>query len=306
MTCHINQSTRQLQNVNKCLQISKHALIAPTFKSPPWGSVCYTLHALCVGAGAHVQPLLWSRGCTCCAHTRAAASPAQGSVPHGPRCTLRSSLPPMSPHALGHGLCAAGDAVGWCWQCPNKVPPPPPAPSHLPGVSLSFPGYWLIRIAWLLLPVSGTRSQVVLDVPKSHLNGGAVGHTSWGWAPGFPWLLVPVWAGQAHSRHCPCFWELKVHQLILLAFLACCLFWEGASFLAGVPSRRFPCLLLVQSRVLPADFPMAKPSDTWTLCFALLEEFAIQLKRSKFTDGLSYSPVLEGYISYISSLNAAS
>lgn len=30
--CHINHITRHLQNINKCLQIFKHA---PTFKSPP-------------------------------------------------------------------------------------------------------------------------------------------------------------------------------------------------------------------------------------------------------------------------------
>lgn len=34
-THQINHSTRHLQNVNKCLQISKHAFIVPTFKSPP-------------------------------------------------------------------------------------------------------------------------------------------------------------------------------------------------------------------------------------------------------------------------------
>lgn len=102
---------------------------------------------------------------------------------------------------------------------------------------------------------------------------------SWGCAPGFPCLPVPVWAAQGHSWHCPCFWELKVCQLILLAFLACCFCWEGPSLL-GVLSRSSPYRLLAQSRVLPADFPMVKPLETRTLCFALLEEFAIQLKNA--------------------------
>lgn len=58
-----------------------------------------------------------------------------------------------------------------------------------------------------------------------------MGHPSWRCAPGFPLLPVPVRVGQAQSWHCPCFWVLKVPQLILLAFLVCCLCWEGPSLL---------------------------------------------------------------------------
>lgn len=67
--------------------------------------------------------------------------PAQGSAPHVPMCTLRSFTLPVPPCALGHRLLLLGMLWGEAWECPNKVTPPPPAPRHVPGVSLSLPGY---------------------------------------------------------------------------------------------------------------------------------------------------------------------
>lgn len=132
-----------------------------------------------------------------------------------------------------------------------------------------------------MLPVSGTHSQVVLGVWKSYLNG-----VLWGTPAGEVLVfqgflslceLDKLTADTALVSGC---WRF----ISWYSFLSWCAASprKGPHFWQGVLSRRSPCLLLVQSRVLPADLPMAKCLEIRILWFALLEEFAIQLKRSSW------------------------
>lgn len=121
VTHQINHSTRHLQNVNEWLQISKHAFTAPAFKSSPSRQCalpppCFVCGCRCPCAAPPVEQRVPSP----CPHQRRCRALPRAGAPHGPMCTLRSGIPPVPPHALGHGLYAAGDAGGWCLAVPQQ------------------------------------------------------------------------------------------------------------------------------------------------------------------------------------------
>jgi len=121
-------------------------LLQPQHQRPPApGSVDSTPHALCVGAAALCRPSCRDVGASA-AHAPLTPSP----LPHG---HPEEGCPPMPPPGRGSlaprylpGMLR-GDAL-WC---PSRVTAPPPAPRHLPLVSLSYPGYCLIRMTMFLV-----------------------------------------------------------------------------------------------------------------------------------------------------------
>lgn len=161
----MNHSTRQIQNVSKCLWISKHALIVPTFKThPPPGSVDYTAHALCADPPAEMWVLPQCVHPCCCWHPARASW--GGASPQATRVLCVPVWVPAAPVPHG-GLL--GLLRGDAWRCPSGVTAPPSAaPSHLPLVSSSFPGYRLIRLVVFLISTASfgeSPSQAVLGVP---------------------------------------------------------------------------------------------------------------------------------------------
>lgn len=144
VTHQINHSTRHLQNVNKCLQISKHAFIAPAFKSSP--SRQCALHPPCFVCGCRcpcAAPPVEQRVHPPCPHQRRCRALPRAGAPHGPMCTLRSGVPPRATPCSGtRAVC--------CWGCWGVMPGHAPTRSLLlpllQGIyvgtgSLSFPGY---------------------------------------------------------------------------------------------------------------------------------------------------------------------
>lgn len=141
VTHQINHSTRHLQNVNKCLQVSNHAFIAPTFKHPASEAVCVTHPMPSVWVQVlHAQTLQWRCGCSHGACTRATTGAQlrhrRGQVPHMSPHVCPPPIPPLCCGSLAgcwlpvascpgtppHPWGAAGDAVGML----QGISPPPP------------------------------------------------------------------------------------------------------------------------------------------------------------------------------------
>lgn len=139
----INHSTRHLQNVSKCLQISKHALIAPALKSlhlMHTGSVHYP-PVLCVWVQVpKCSPSCGAQGAPAVPTPELLPHPAQGSVP--PMCTPRSGVPLCHPLLWDTGCVLLGMLGLRPGSAPTRslflqggVTKVTPAPRHLPGVS---------------------------------------------------------------------------------------------------------------------------------------------------------------------------